>query len=114
MAQRGVRRAPFWAAFQLAHWTVANWDYVSGKLLALRIDPAGLYADQLMDLSLSFIVDGGIGLTSTTELLTNLHRKLAEPPFALEELWGTTAEAQAGQEALMAMAGGAAPLRSDA
>lgn len=112
MAIRGPPWSPFYAALQLTFWALAFAPYLRGRLLLAgrSIRDPDLTAGDILDLTLVLIVDG-VGEVNRTEVLDRITDQLKKPPWPTRDSWGTDPTAQAGQRAMMALAGGPAPMR---
>ncbi len=118
MAGRARVGPPYDAALQLAGWAFAHLDYLTGRLIDHGVDPASLSASDWLDLAMARLVDMSDGLTDRAKVLESVRAVLAVPVVttetALERMrrtWGRSPQAQAGQRAMMAAAGGPAPMR---
>ena len=111
MARRAVRRPPYDAALQLTWWAAQELPYLDGRLRLAGIDPDELDMRQWLNVAYAELVDlHGGGQASRAEAKKALDDKLAEP-VALREAWGRGPQAEQGQRAMMALAGGPAPPR---
>lgn len=110
MADPGVDGAPYDAALQLASWAAANLGYLEGRVTLAGLDPAALSAGQWLSITMVALVE--LGPAGGIEALDKLGEALAKPAMVSRDTWGLDTQAQAGQRAMMAQAGGPARKRS--
>lgn len=114
MAHGGVQRAPYSAVVALWRWFAAEWQWIDGHLTLRNIDLFDLYerltADRFLNVLVAVLTDDHNGMVDRGQVRDALVHALEGTTSAAEsaptlETWGTSAEAQAGQEAMMRLIG---------
>ena len=114
MAVAGAAGPPYDAALQLTAWAIAHADYLEGRLLLAGVDTGRLAAHQWLAVAYTVLADSIDGLVDRAKVLANLDAQLAKPALPDRERWGTDPEAVRAQKAMLALAGGPAPMRDPA
>lgn len=104
MAGGGLRSPPYRAAVGLVVWAVEWWDWCDGAATLRGVDLEQLTFDRMLNVLLALQVEQlSNGWVQPIEVLNLLVAApdLGAPPTI--ETWGMSADAQAAQDAFMAM-----------
>jgi hypothetical protein len=100
-----VHGPPFLAALWLTGWAADHYGYLDGLCARSAADPRGLNARRTLNLAESAIVDT-YGWTVYEAHLESLSSPAPAPVEIDREAWGADAQAEANQNAMIALFGG--------